>query len=184
MKVNSRSGSALSEQLRLAVVGHLLEAGVEDPASDGRAQVGPLTPAARPDHAPSRGEHARDGRDGAPDVAVGDVAEDAAEHEQIDRQHVGERRGLRRIRDPHGEPTDPGGGRARLRTSRELRVELDEDSVDRALRPCCQLGHEVATVTGAEAQHVAAPAVERVERLAHPAADPASRRAWIEPGSS
>src|SRR3712207_1956509 len=76
--------------------GDLVEASGSEPCPDGGSEVG-ITTVARPDHLAVRTTELRCRLDGRSDVVVGDVAEDAAEEQQVGRYRIGVDAALGRV---------------------------------------------------------------------------------------
>jgi hypothetical protein len=179
-------GGADAEVLGVTVEGRLVESGVGEQATDRRAQVG-VRGAAGPDDVPAGGQKGGDRADGRLDVRSADVAEDAAEQEQVGRQRVGEGARGAGVADEDPDVAEPVRPGAALGLGGQGRVVLDQDGAPASVGwssgegSKSQDGEEVAPVAGAEAQDPLGPGAEHVERLGDASAhhDEAARQRGI-----
>lgn len=135
-----------AEPLGLAVERDLAESGIEEPLTDHRSQVR-LGATARPDDGATRTQHPRCRRNGRCDVALGNIAEDPAQHEQVDRQ--GQRKGCRIAsiagEDSHLTKPEPAGNRPSI--LRQPRVLLDQNGPRRFPAGVGKFWKEITAVT-------------------------------------
>lgn len=117
-------------ELRHVVPGHVSgELGV-GPAPHLGPWVGRRLSAPGPDHEAPEANHRRDLINDVLHGRALDIAEDAAEHQDVDRDDISERRRVARVGAAHLDAIQPGTSRRRERPVGQQVVELDRDSGD------------------------------------------------------